>query len=362
MSESENYPVYGPQVKRPLRVRVLKIASLVLAFAGLVLLYFYSVNRGIPLVKVGDVTPTMNFAYVRVAGDVSRDAYIFKSGGFVFNLYDGTGEVAIMGSRTQAELLKNENRLPKRGDQVEVAGSLSIGADDEVKLRMQSADQLVLTRKPRKSAAPAAVSRIKLADITPAQDGDRMTVVGKLKEVSIPAPGSKAPYKLTLEEEGKELPVIFWDEVFQGLEQKLPTPGTLIRVSGRIELFKGAPQLKVWEAADLIEVKERAVLDLSVEQPVTAIADITEDQKGTVFTISGTLGEPKSIPGGVIYPITDESGEMVVLFWDKKVSGEERDALESGVKLRVTAPLVVYKGTLELIPEDVGAFRIEGEN
>jgi len=50
---------------------------------------------------------------------------------------------------------------------------------------------------------------------------------------------------------------------------------------------------------------------------------------------------------------------MVVLFWDKQVSGEERDALESGVRLRVTAPLVVYKGVLELIPENAGAFLVE---
>jgi len=92
---------------------------------------------------------------------------------------------------------------------------------------------------------------------------------------------------------------------------------------------------------------------------ISPIAEITAAQKGEVFTVVGMLGEPKSIRGGVIYPITDNSGEMVVLFWDKQVSGEERDALESGVRLRVTAPLVVYKGVLELIPEDAGAFIVE---
>jgi len=86
-------PVYGPQVKRPMRVRVLQIASLVLAVAGLILLYLYSVNRDIPTVRVSEITPTMNFAYVKVSGNVTSDAYIFKSGGVVFNLHDGSGEI-----------------------------------------------------------------------------------------------------------------------------------------------------------------------------------------------------------------------------------------------------------------------------
>ncbi len=385
-------PVYGPQVKRPMRVRVLQMASLVLAVAGLGLLYLYSINRDIPTVRVSGITPTMNFAYVKIEGEVTRDAYIFKSGGIVFNLHDGSGEIAVMGGRAQAEALKNTGKLPRRGDRVEVAGSLSVSADQDVKLRMQSAEQLTLRRK-RKVSIPA-LSRISLSDITPAQKGDTVSVIGTLKEISIPRPGSKAPYVLTLKEDGTELAVIFWDNVFQGLEQKLPTLGKTLSARGRVDVYKGVLQLKVWEAADL---RERSELDLFhhesnnvanvylysgnvrpeaplsarfpntgkrdyiLEKEAVSIADITAEQKGEVFTVVGTLGEPKSIRGGVIYPIADDSGEMVVLFWDKQVSGEERDALESGIRLRVTAPLVVYKGVLELIPEDVGSFRVEQE-
>jgi len=358
MSESASDPVYGPQVKRPLRVRVLQYASLVLAVAGLILLYLYSVNRDIPVVRVADITPTMNFAYVRIVGEVTRDAYVFDSGGVVFNMKDDSGEIAVMGGRAQADSLEADGKLPRRGDQVDVAGSLSVSADQEVKLRMQSADQLILRRKRSAVSVPAS-TRISLADITPAQKGDTVSIVGTLKKISVPPPGSKVPYVLTLEENGTELGLIFWDEVFQGLEKKLPTLGKFISARGRVEVYKDTVQLKIWEAADISEVSERATLDLSVERPVSRIADITAEQKGEVFTIAGTLGEPKSIPGGVIYPITDGSGEMVVLFWDKQVSGEERDALESGVHLRVTAPLVVYKGTLELVPVDAGGFEVE---
>lgn len=367
----DDYPAYGSQVKRPIRVRVLRIASVILALAGLALLYLYSVNRDISLVRIDSVTPTMNFAYVRISGEVTRDAYIFQSGGVVFNVDDGSGEIAVMGGRAQAEALQEQNRLPRRGDRVEVAGSLSVSADQEVKLRMQSADQLVLQRARAPSAAPGTPP-VRLADITAAQKGERVTVSGVLKEINIPGPGSKAPYVLRLEQNGDELEVIFWDKVFQGLERNLPMPGKTIRATGRVDVYKDKIQLKVWEATDLQEVTEKNPLrggggDLSAEAAAKAegrgglsrIADIQVGEEGALFTVVGTLGEPRSIPGGVIYPIRDESGEMVVLFWDKKISGEERDALEEGVVLRVTAPLVVYKGTLELIPEDVGAFQVE---
>jgi len=378
-------PIYGPQVKRPLRVRVLQIASLVLAIAGLILLYLYSVNRDIPTVRVAEITPTMNFAYVKIAGEVTRDAYVFKSGGVVFNLHDGSGEIAVMGGRSQAGALENAGKLPRRGDQVEVAGSLSVSADREVKLRMQSAEQLTLRRK----VHPASFSLqpsvlIPLSKITPAQKGDAVTVTGTLKKITLPKPGSKAPYVLTLKEDGAELAVIFWDKVFQGLERKLPTLGKTIRARGRVDVYKEKLQLKVWEAADLREMSELDAIKTAPASPARSerlappiesestgraslseravrITDITAEQKGEVFTVVGTLGEPKSIRGGVIYPITDESGEMVVLFWDKNVSGEERDALESGIRLHVTAPLEVYKGVLELIPENAGAFSVEGK-
>lgn len=355
----ETYPVYGPQVKRPLRVRVLQAASLILAVAGLILLYLFSINREIPLVRIAEITPTMNFAYVRIAGEVTRDAYVFKSGGVVFNLNDGSGELAVMGGRAQADALTGTGKLPRRGDRVEVTGSLSVSADQEVKLRMQSADQLTLTRKRGAPAAANKTARIRLADITAGQKGESLTAVGTLQSIEVPRPGSKAPYVLTLEEEGSELAVIFWDDVFQGLEKKLPMPGKLIRARGRVEVYNGTVQLKVWEAGDLHVITEREKLDADVEQPVSRIADISAEQQGERFTVVGTLGEPRSIPGGVLYPIADDSGEMVVLFWDKQVSGEERAALESGIRLRVTAPLVVYKGTLELVPEDAGAFQVE---
>ena len=72
----------------------------------------------------------------------------------------------------------------------------------------------------------------------------------------------------------------------------------------------------------------------------------------------GVLGEPKSIPGGVIYPLVDGTGSIPLVFWDRSVTGEERDALDKGIRVRVNAPVGLYKGSPQLVPSDVGGFQV----
>lgn len=251
--DNERYPVCGSQVKRPFRIQILRYASLVLAVAGLILLYLFSVNRDIPVVKIGNITPTMNFACVRIVGEVTSDAHIFRSGGIVFNMKDGSGEIVIMGGRVEAEFLEATGNLPRRGDQVDVAGSLSVSTDQDVKLRMQSAGQLLLRRQ--KVSIGHSAPRVSLSDITVAHKGRPIAVVGKLKSIDVPGLDSKSPYVLKLEDNGAELAVIFWEDVLQGLDNKLPRPGKLISARGRVDVYKDTVQLKVLSADDLCVVE-----------------------------------------------------------------------------------------------------------
>lgn len=264
MSSAENNPVYGFQVKRPVRIRVLQVASLVLAVAGLILLYLFSVNRDIPRIRIGEITPAMNFAIVRISGEVIRDTHIFQSGGMVFNLRDGSGEIAVMGGRAQAEALTSTRQLPRRGDRVDVAGSLSVGADQQIKLCIHSSRQLFLQRN-RAEFSSEETPRVPLADVTINRRGDTVTVIGTLTAIDIPGPGAKTPYILTLEEGGAELKVVFWDDVFQEMRKRLPPPGKTISASGRIEVYQDTVQLKVRAAGDLQPVSVADAEGFAVE-------------------------------------------------------------------------------------------------
>lgn len=251
---SGGYPVYGLQVKRPLKIRVLQYASLILAVAGLVLLYLFSVNRDVPSVRIGSITPAMNFACVRLTGEITRDAYVFKSGGIVFDVSDGSGEIAVMGGRAQAEALEAAGKLPRRGDYVEIYGNLSVSADQNPKLRLQSSERLILRRK--RIADQIVTVPVRLADITASRRGEKISIAGTLKSIDVPGPGSRAPYKLMLEENGAELAVVLWADVFQGLDRILPAPGKRISVCGRVDVYKDTLQLKVQDAAGLRIIEE----------------------------------------------------------------------------------------------------------
>ena len=133
--------------KSPL-LKHLRYAALILALLGLGLLYLMSIRREIPLTRIEEITPMMNFAYVRIAGKVPRPPYIAKKKGEVdylsFLVDDGTGELRVAVYREAARVLVAEQRVPTRGAMVDVAGSLSVPADGRRKLTLQVPGHLKL--------------------------------------------------------------------------------------------------------------------------------------------------------------------------------------------------------------------------
>ena len=126
--------------------RRLRVAALLLAVVGLGLLYVVARHKPIPTVRIGDITPTMNFAYVCVAGTVESRPYVSKGGTRVdyaaFTIDDGSGTIRVAAYGRVAQQLAALERLPAKGDSVSVSGSLGVPADGRVKLHLRSAGQI----------------------------------------------------------------------------------------------------------------------------------------------------------------------------------------------------------------------------
>ena len=129
--------------------------------------------------------------------------------------------------------------------------------------------------------------------------------------------------------------------------------GDAVEVTGIVGMYKEKLQLRLWNTDDLQPVEERPAPAQEM-----SIGDVIAEMEGRRVIAEGVLGEPRSIPGGVIYPLTDSSGTILALFWDKQISGEERDVLDEGVSIQIEAPVMLYKGILELVPENIGAFQV----
>ncbi|MFH0954185.1 MAG: hypothetical protein V1873_07635 [Verrucomicrobiota bacterium] len=466
-------PYCGARVAKRMSIMVFRYAALFLATVGLGLLYLMARSREIPVVKIGDLKSTMNFAYVRVVGTVSGDARTFKEGDRVrtmrFMVDDGTGEITVNAYRTQAQELVDQDRVPRLGDRVDVAGSLSMSADGDVVMRLQVPEQMTLvsaempvtrlgdvtaasvgqslmvegeirrvnaprpnSRAPwvitladgsgeqeitfwdttyaevhdkmllkpgtrvraRVSAktyrdklqlslnrgsdlqfpsgvpaaamtagpgAPVSDARpVALGDVTADMTGQLVEVSGRVAEVRTPQEGSKAPYAVILQDGDKKIEVVYWDVVARRLEANRPVVGALMKVQGWVGVYRDKIQLKVSHSAQVTLVD---VAPASTPAPVSlgevAIGAIKPEMIGKTCAVRGTLGDPRSVRGGVIYSLSDGEARISLVLWDKNVPGADRDRLAVGGKVVVSGLVQDYKGTLEIVPANAQAIQVE---
>jgi DNA/RNA endonuclease YhcR with UshA esterase domain len=327
----------GLRLEKRMGLKLLRTVAVVVAIGGLFLLQLYAQNREIPLVSIHQISPVMNFATVRVEGLLESDARNLRSGSQLYVIDDGTGTLAVFANEPVI------GKLPRAGSRIAVTGNLNVGAGNEVRMQARTVEVLDA------AVVDEFISEFRLADITAEQVDDRITVFGTVSKVWKSTAGSKAPSKIILTDPSGSLEVVHW------LKEPIDVEvDDSVEITGTVGVYKGQLQLKLWNVDDfqpleIVEVADPREID---------IGKITAEMADKVVIAEGVFGPPQSIPGGVIYPMTDETGTILALFWDKNISGEERDALDEDVRVRIEAPVVVYKGKLELVPVDVGGFQV----
>lgn len=491
-------PHCGARVNKRLSVHVTRYAAVLLATAGLGLLYLYSVNREIPTIRIGDIKETMNFAYVTIEGDVTSEPRVFKQAGRVrsirFDIDDGTGEIPVTAYSSQAQALVDAGKVPRLGDHAKISGSLSVSADNNVLMRLQSPAQLTLTAPelpvtaiadispdltdpsvlikgvitavrapPANSKAPwtivvkddtgeipvafwqdiyaeieepfllepgaavnvragigsyrgnlqlrmaggkdieftgkadarsmvagpgapvvlaqatgpavstpryappaggqAQTETLVLDEVTADKKGSRIMTEGVVREVHDPAVGSKAPTRIIIEDGGTYRMVVYWEKVAQQIGKNKPQVGQRIQVRGDVDVYRDEVQLKV-SFSDQIKILSAAApvaaaqMDVDytggpvdMGEPLPA-GQVTTAMEGQVVTVQGVLGEPESLRSGVVYPLTDASGTVKIVLWDRLVAGSAREALDTGVTVKVRGPVKPYQGVAQIVPEN----------
>jgi hypothetical protein len=139
-------PYCGEDVPAAAPIRFLRWGSLLLALIGVLCLWMAARSRAVPAVSASQVTPRMNHATVRAAGQVRRDAYVARRGGVVdyvsFGLDDGSGELRAAAYGATARALSDRGLVPRKGWSVEVVGSLQVDADSGAKVRLPGPEAL----------------------------------------------------------------------------------------------------------------------------------------------------------------------------------------------------------------------------
>jgi len=130
-------------VKSPL-MRTIKVIAVFMATAGLFLLYLTAKHREPPLISISAITPVMNFAHIRIAGEVRKKPYIGRDNEYLsFRVFDGSGSLQVAAYRETAKALIEGDLLPNAGDFVEVRGNLSASAS-KAKLYLEVPRHLII--------------------------------------------------------------------------------------------------------------------------------------------------------------------------------------------------------------------------
>jgi len=365
-------PHCGARVNKRLSIRVFRYGALLLGIVGLLLLYLMVTHREIPIIQIGDIQPTMNFAYVRIAGTVTGDARIYKEAGRVrsmrFMLDDGTGEISVTAYHSQAQTLVDAGKVPRLGDLVEVAGSLSVSAEDNAIMRLQVPEQLNLV----KAETPVSM----LGDLSDTMVDTGVQVEGTIKKVMAPRAGSKAPWVVVIDDGTGEASLTFWDSIYAEIPEKVQLmEGAKVRARVNLKTYKGKLQLSLGQGSDLefidagrvqkktgqsITVKKSVNAERSGEfqrknqsrcKPV-AISDISADLKGKMVRVTGTVSEMLEPKAGSKAPyrvkLQDGDSEIVVVYWDKVAKHLQNNTPVAGGRLSVEGTVDKYKDELQI--------------
>jgi len=347
----------GAPVQKRLSLRVLRWVAVLLATLGVVLLYLYAVRQRVPLVRIGNIGPLMNFAQVRLSGELVSTPYCSRSGDqvrfAVFNLADGDDEVAVFMNAAAVREAQAVGTLPAKGDRVEVQGVLNVKADGTCTLRLQSATGLRrLDRggvaKPLSLEPAFDTACLSLREISAAPPGETVMVQGRVKEVRMPPEGSRAPVRVVLEQDGVRLPLVYWKDTVRKLAPPGPCPGAVWQAEVRPEWYRGELQLRVTDAGKLRELEAPSGgTRVPVEEGVATA------QVGERVTVEGTVLEVSSPLLGSKAPYrlrlrTGQGQEVAMVYWQAVATVLGRDAPVEADRLRVTGTVTLYRDALQL--------------
>jgi DNA/RNA endonuclease YhcR with UshA esterase domain len=330
-------PYCGAAVGQRLAVRLFKYGSLALALLGLAVLLVAARCSQVPTVEIGSLVGTMNWAYVRLEGTVSRQpAYDPETQALKLWVWDGTGEILVTAYRAEAEALRVAARLPAMGDRLAVEGTLRVKEDFQY---------LVLNVPQHVEIWPAQPAEMAIAAARAAPLYQSVRIRGLVREVRQPYEGLCI---LSLRDASGEIDVtLAADTAALGGDLPEVSPGQALQVTGAVDHYRDAPQISVARAGDLVRLDEAPPIASRRRIAELAVADV-----GRLVQVEGALIAVHPFSAGVKATLADGGGTVTLLLWQDLCDAlPEGQRLEKGAVVRVQGELTEYRGALELVPE-----------
>lgn len=332
----EACPYCGARQAPRLSLRAVKWGALLLATVGLALLWMAAVQAPLPRISIAQVSATMNFAYVEIAGRVVRaPTYNPDSRYLSFTVDDGTAQMRVWAFRNVVDDLRAREQIPGLGDRVVVAGTLRVREED-ISLTLNLPEHLEILR-------PEAEGRT-IGSITAADALRRVRVRGQVWDVREPYSGLTL---ITLRDATGAIDVAV-DATLQYLtgDFRPPEVGQSLEVIAAVSLYRNTPQLAPSSVRDIVPLEE--TIPVAQRRP---IGTLSAADKGRLVTVQGTVREAEPFSAGHRWVLDDGTGSVILLLWqDLYRALPDSSSLQVGAQLEATGEVWVYRNTLEIIP------------
>ena len=310
--------------------------TIALAIGGLVALLAAARATPRSTTSAGAISPSMNFAYVRVTGVIVDFPAVEADGSYLsFGVADADGVVRAQAYRAVAASLLAEGVLPSPGDEARIEGTLRI-RDGEASLVVGSPDGIVLTRR-----MPDLVS---LAGLDGVSLGQRVAVVGQVRRVR-EAGGLRI---LSLRDGNADADAVLSLDLPGSAGEIAPAPGTWVRAVGGIGEYRGRRQLLLMPGGLSPEPAPA-----QSPRPVSAL---TRALSGDWVTARAKVAAFAPFRGGMRISLAGDDGSEIAasLFDNVWNSAPFSTTIRIGDAVLVSGRLTEFRGALELQPE-IGA-------
>ncbi len=332
-------PYCGARMTGRISIRLVKLTTIALVTAGLVVLWWVASQAEVPTVPIGQIGATMNLAYVRVEGRCTRaSSYNPQTEYLGFWIADETGDLYVSSYRNETRSLIAADRLPALGDQVAVAGTLRV-RDDFRSLTVNLPQEVSITR-----AEPQASP---LGAIEPDQVYRRVRVRGQVRQVVEPYPGLTL---ITLRDETGALDVALSDDLI-ALSSRSPVfkIGQVVEVVATVSRYHGKVQLVPASLADVRSLDDKVPIAAS-----RFVTELSPEDAGAWVDLRGTVTALAPFSKGLKLTLDDGTGAVTVLLWQDVHEAFLRRTIPEivpGAEIEVQGELAEYRGELEVIPE-----------
>jgi len=151
--------------------------------------------------------------------------------------------------------------------------------------------------------------------------------------------------KYTLTDSTGSIVLLVWQNVLEEIPDRYAlVPGSQVQVTGLIDVFQGDLEIIPRVGAEVLVLLQGERLPIEER----ALNNVTPSDEGRIFTVEGTVTRTED-SGWLKVWLRDGTGEILAFVPERTVAYLP-SGIGSGVRLRITGEVDIYKGVIEIIP------------